>query len=85
MNKVIGNSKHLQYIPSLKIISCHLWHQIISFTICRAANVSPSHQREHSLLESSHVQVLSAHTMQRGFSSTCWPQLLLIFYQSQGK
>lgn len=73
MNQVTGNSKHLQYIPSLKIISwgfgvggwgekkkiisCHLWRQIISFTTCRAANVFPSHQHEHSLLESSHGQV----------------------------
>lgn len=58
MNKVIGNSKlHLQYILSLKIISCHLWHQIISLTVCRAAGVFPSHQCEQSLLESSHVQV----------------------------
>lgn len=74
MNKVIGNSNHLQYIPSLKLISCHLRHPIISFTTCRAANVFPSHQHEHSLLESSHGQVreewwaqLLAYTAKRAF------------------
>lgn len=88
MNKVIGNSKlHLQHIPSLKITSCHLWRQITSLTMCRAASVFPSHQREQSLLESSHIQVaqLLAYTVKGGFSSTCWPQLLLIFSKSQGK
>lgn len=57
MNQVTGNSKPFTIHSLFKNISCHLWRQIISFTTCRAANVFPSHQREHSLLESSHGQV----------------------------